>query len=446
MSVEPPSDDLFAAAIPPERIYRVAELTRRVNLALEDDIGRVWVEGEISNLRQPGSGHLYFTLKDEQAQMAAVLFRGSQRGLAARPENGQRVQAFGPLAVYAPQGTYQLVVERLRPAGRGALQEQFEALKRKLAAEGLFDAGRKRPLPLLPRCVGIVTSPTGAAIRDILTVLDRRFPNLRILLAPARVQGAGAAEEIADGLRRLTEDGRAEALIVGRGGGSLEDLWAFNEEVVARAIAASPIPVISAVGHETDFTISDFVADLRAPTPSAAAELVIGRKADFLARIERSRALLGRLLRHRAADVRARLASAARWYGFHRPALLLQPGRTRVEDAQSRLAEAGRRWLRVCSQRVDQAHGELSRGLPRRLSDARTRLERGALQLRALGPLAVLSRGYSLTLDAAGRPVLDAASLRPGQPVRTRLARGSFESQVTSVQPAESKGEPEHEP
>ena len=260
------------------RVFTVSELTLRLKATLEEAFPAVWVEGEISNLRTPGSGHAYFTLKDEGAQLSAVLFRGRGRRVRFELEDGMQVLAFGGLDVYAARGQYQLVVEMMEPKGLGALQLAFEQLKRKLEAEGLFDEGRKRPLPAFPRVIGIVTSPTGAAIRDMLNIIGRRFGDLRILITPVRVQGDEAPGEIVQALANLQEVADLDVIIVGSGGGSIEDLWAFNDEGVARAIAACRVPVISAVGHETDFTIADFVADLRAPTPSGAAELVVREK------------------------------------------------------------------------------------------------------------------------------------------------------------------------
>src|SRR5437867_3235119 len=262
-------------------VLTVSELNALARGLLEEGLGTVWVEGEISNLRRYPSGHTYFTLKDAESQVAAVLFRGNAAALRFRPGDGLKVLARGRVSLYEPRGAYQVIVEALEPAGLGALQLAFEQLKARLLAEGLFDAARKRPIPLLPRRIGIVTSPSGAAIRDILKVLSRRFASLGVVLAPARVQGAEAAGEIVAGIAALNRLAGLDALIVTRGGGSLEDLWPFNEEAVARAIAASAIPVISAVGHETDVTIADLVADLRAPTPSAAAEVVVGSREEL---------------------------------------------------------------------------------------------------------------------------------------------------------------------
>ncbi len=432
--------------LPDERILRVRDLTRLIRSTLEEAFGQVWVEGEISNLRQPGSGHLYFTLKDEAAQIDAVLFRGDQRHLAAPLQNGQRVQVFGAVTVYEPQGRYQVVVRRVRPAGQGSLQEQFEALKKRLAAEGLFDEARKKPLPLLPRRIGIVTSPTGAAIRDILNILNRRFPNLHIQIAPVRVQGAGSAAEIAAAIRLFNEQAAAEVLIVGRGGGSIEDLWAFNEEIVARAMAASSIPVISAVGHETDFTIADFVADLRAPTPSAAAELVVGRRDAFEERLAGHRTALRRLLKTRWLELSRRLAAVRGHYTLAHPHLLLRPFRQRMDTLRGRLIDGARTTARQAAQRVDLLHLTLPHLLRRRMDRARAALDREARRLTALNPTAVLQRGYSITWDADGRVLTEAGALRPGAILRTRLARGLVESEVIQIQVERPDGGTAHEP
>src|SRR5512139_1004597 len=293
---------------PPSRhIYSVSALTAEVKAVLEDGFSAIWVEGELSNFKHHTSGHMYFTLKDAQAQIRGVMFRGHNRLLRFQPADGLSVLVCGTVTVYERRGEYQINVEFMEPKGIGALQLAFEQLKAKLEAEGLFDESRKRPLPLLPRKIGIITSPTGAVIRDMLTVIGRRFPGLEVLIHPVAVQGEGAAGEIAAALGRLGVRTDLDVLVVARGGGSLEDLWAFNEEAVARAIAASPIPVISAVGHETDVTIADFVADLRAPTPSAAAELVIAAKKEFVSRIEQLASRLNGSMRARIHRVESRL-------------------------------------------------------------------------------------------------------------------------------------------
>ncbi len=448
------------------RIYSVAEVTRLVKQVLEDEVGRVWVEGEISNFRRQASGHCYFTLKDDRAQLSAVLFAGAAQAIKLPLADGLQVRAYGELSVYEPRGQYQLIVRRLEAGGQGALMARFEALKRALQAEGLFEAARKRPLPLLPRHVGIVTSPTGAAIRDILNITTRRFPNLHVLLAPVRVQGAGAAEEIAaaiDRLNALSARGAAgglltaplDVLIVGRGGGSLEDLWCFNEEVVARAIARSAIPVISAVGHEIDFTISDFVADMRAPTPSAAAELVVGRKEDFAALLRMREKGLRQALRQQLTEVRGRLAAARASRALHAPRQAVEHAaqaldgfevrlkqalsgasgraRRRCDAVHARLALLRGNRLQAVAGRLEALNRQLSRAAPDVLNRRRRQVEALERQLRALSPMAVLERGYSLTRDADGRLVRAARQVAPGARVSTQVADGVFESEVTRL-------------
>jgi exodeoxyribonuclease VII large subunit len=336
------------------RVYQVSEINRLARVALENELGDVWIEGELSEVKKWPSGHIYFSLKDKDSVLRAVFFKRDQRGLAFELRDGDKVQAFGRLTIYEPQGKYQFVVRCMEPAGRGSLQEAFEKLKKKLAAEGLFEAARKKPLPMLPRRVGIVTSLSGAAIRDILNILSRRFPNLYILIAPVKVQGEGAAAEIAEAIDVLNARGGLDALIVGRGGGSLEDLWAFNEEVVARAIARSGLPVISAVGHEIDFTISDFVADLRAPTPSAAAELIVRPKADFEKVLQQLASRLARGLRQRALELKNRLLKVERSYVFREPYNLVRQSRQRIEVLQAGLGREVRHLLQRRQQRLDE--------------------------------------------------------------------------------------------
>ncbi len=414
----------------PEKVYKVAELTRLVRAVLESELGEVWVEGELSNVRKPASGHWYFTLKDASAQLRCVLFRGDRNGALAQPEDGLKVRVFGRITVYEAGGQYQLVARKLKAAGRGDLQAAFEALKEKLRREGLFEAARKRPLPRLPRHIGVVTSPTGAAIRDIFSVLLRRFPNIHLLLAPVKVQGPGAAEEIAAALDALNARGGLDALIVGRGGGSLEDLWPFNEEIVARAIARSAIPVISAVGHEIDFTISDFVADLRAPTPSAAAELVIGRKADFEREISGLFDRLVGALRRRALEFRSRFDRAAGSYVFREPGNIAARGRDRLARLGLQMTTELRRAVAAAQQRVDESDFRLAACM-REACRARALVLRGhEAQLQALSPLAVLERGYSMTLGPDGRVIRSPSDVSAGDRISTRLARGTIESEV----------------
>jgi exodeoxyribonuclease VII large subunit len=438
-------------------VYSIREVTRLIKTALETRFGAVWVEGELSNVSQPASGHLYFTIKDAHAQLSAVMFRGSQRGLAFKPRDGMVVQAHGEISVYERSGRYQIIVRQLEEGGKGALQARFEALKEKLRREGLFDAARKRPIPLLPQHVAVVTSPTGAAIRDILNVIRRRFPNLHVVVAPTPVQGAGAAESIAAAIDLANKVGGFDVLIVGRGGGSIEDLWCFNEEVVARAIARSAIPVIAAVGHEIDFTIADFVADLRAPTPSAAAELVVGRKDAFEARIAALEKQLAQLLRVRCAAVRARLTVLARHYAFREPANRISRDRQRIEALEAALRQrlvgsvnAVRQrvtltqgTMRYClvggvrevRQRLDENAARIGHRLALRRQLAGERLTRYRLQLRALDPRGVLKRGYTLTRTADGRVLGSVKGLAAGERLVTEFRDGQVVSTADSVTP-----------
>ena len=420
------------------KIYSVTELTRKIKSTLENAVGEVWIEGELSNVRRPSSGHVYFTIKDENAQIAAVLFRGSQRGMSFVPSDGILVRAFGEITVYERNGNYQVIVRRLEEGGKGSLQAQFEKLKEKLREEGLFDESRKRPLPALPQHVGIVTSATGAAVRDILNVVSRRFPNLHIVIAPVSVQGEAATPEIAAAIDTLNRIGGFDVLIVGRGGGSLEDLWCFNEEAVARAIARSRIPVISAVGHEIDFTISDFVADVRAPTPSAAAELVVGRKDAFEERLrERSRALVG-AVREAALRYRNRLLQAGGSYVFREPRNLVMRGRQNLDNLHARMKHGMRGRIRETRQRADDAGLRLLQATRAGRRSAGHELRRLETQLRALSPLAVLERGYSITYDAeTGGIVRSTADVKVGRSLRTRVTDGDIVSDVKNTAPRE---------
>jgi exodeoxyribonuclease VII large subunit len=389
------------------KIYSVAELNRAARYTLENGIGEVWVEGEISRLTRQSSGHWYFTLKDEAAAVSCAMFKQNNTTVVFEPKDGLKVRVFGQASLYEPRGSYQLIIRKMEEAGKGSLQEQFEKLKAKLAAEGLFDEARKKPLPLLPQKIGVVTSPTGAAIRDIINVLTRRFPNLGILLAPVTVQGEGAAEKIAAAIEYLNTRDDIDLMIVGRGGGSIEDLWAFNEEIVARAIAASRIPVISAVGHEIDFTISDFVADVRAPTPSAAAELAVPEKAGLETQIAGLAARLGGSLQNQIYVLRERIP------GFRQT-----------------MTHALHNGVQQRQQRVDQAALALSHRLESAVAGRKQDLKRLGLQLRALSPLAVLDRGYSLTQTVDGNVVRDASRLKKGDTLKTRFAKGIVLSEI----------------
>jgi len=392
---------------PDRKIYSVAELNRAARLTLENGIGEVWVEGEISRLTQHASGHWYFTLKDEAAAVSCAMFKQNNAMVLFHPKDGIKVRVFGQASLYEARGNYQLIVHKMEEAGQGDLQKQFEKLKAKLAADGLFDEERKKPLPILPRKIGVVTSPSGAAVRDIINVLTRRFPNLGILLAPVTVQGEGSAPRIAKAINYLNTRNDIDLMIVGRGGGSLEDLWAFNEEIVARAIAASEIPIISAVGHEIDFTIADFVADLRAPTPSAAAELAVPVQSELDEQIARLAARLGGSLQNRALVLRERIP------GFRKT-----------------MAQALRGGVQQRQQRVDQSILTLSHQLQSAVAERKQDLKRLKAQLRAYSPLGVLDRGYSLTETADGAVVRDVKELKKGDLLKTRFAKGTVLSEV----------------
>jgi exodeoxyribonuclease VII large subunit len=443
---------------PRRQVYRVSELTQVLKGLLETQFADVWVAGEISNFRPAASGHLYFTLKDANAQLRAVCFRNSARYLKFKPQEGVSVIARGRLSVYEARGEYQLLVEFLEPAGLGALQLAFEQRKAKLAAEGLFDASRKKPLPVLPRTVGIVTSPSGAVIRDILRVLRRRFRNMNVLLYPVRVQGEGAAREIAEAIAYLNRRGGVDVMILARGGGSLEDLWPFNEEGVARAIAASSIPVICGIGHETDFTIADFVADLRAPTPSAAAELVVHRKQDFQAELENRVRRVSQLFRLRLADARQRLTELRMHRVFQTLASRLGEKSQRVDDCvavldqaiRQRLNETRQEWLRVSSgvarydfhrllglkrAALDQCAKRFQTEFSRFLSDRRTQLSHLRALLKERSPLVILRRGYSIARDVSGRILRDAAAVPVGAEISVRLAEGELGATVRDKKP-----------
>jgi exodeoxyribonuclease VII large subunit len=438
------------------RVYTVSELTASIKTTLEEGFPMMWVEGEISNLRTPGSGHAYFTLKDESAQISAVLFRGRGRRLRFELEDGMQVLAFGGLDVYAARGQYQLVVEMMEPKGLGALQLAFEQLKRKLEAEGLFEEARKRPLPAFPRVIGIVTSPTGAAIRDMLNIIGRRFADLHILITPVRVQGDEAPGEIVQALVHLQEIANLDVIIVGRGGGSIEDLWAFNDERVARALAACRVPVISAVGHETDFTIADFVADLRAPTPSGAAELVVREK---LAVMETLADLYTRLKQAMTAEVsarRERVDFLLRRRVLTDPARALRDVYRRLDDLQGRLRLGLRASQRHITHRVALATGALRSRSPLSriaaasalLSQLRVRLASSAAhnaktsrarfaeavgRLESLSPLGVLARSYSVTRLPSGEVVRSATQVGVGDALEILLHQGALGARVTEV-------------
>jgi exodeoxyribonuclease VII large subunit len=451
----------FSAAAPSRRIFAVRELVAAVRSHLEKGFPDVWVEGEISNYRPADSGHLYLTLKDGDSQLRVVMFRAQARLLRFRPQNGMQVITRGRITTYEARGEMQLLAEYMEPMGAGALQVAFEQLKARLAAEGLFAPERKRPLPALPRRIGVVTSPRGAVIRDILNVLARRHHSLNVLIYPAQVQGPGAAGEVAAGIGYFNQQSEGDetavdVILLARGGGSIEDLAAFNDEFLARAIAASRIPVISAVGHETDFTISDFVADLRAPTPSAAAELVVRSKQDLEDQVASLRERLRRAMQYKLLSQRQALAALGGRSVFDRMADAIARRQQRVDDLGFRLeqlvgarvgsasrrldlAVAGlrqrdlRQQLRMRKRELDSRLEALVAASRQFLMRRRSRLEQATGTLAALSPMAILGRGYSLVFDAHGALVKDAAQLAPGDAIAVRLARGGLDARVEAL-------------
>ncbi|MCL2104272.1 MAG: exodeoxyribonuclease VII large subunit [Kiritimatiellaeota bacterium] len=417
----------------PIRIHTVTELTHRIRAALEDEVGTVCVEGEITNLKCYPSGHRYFSLKDAGAQLSAVLFAGMRA--TGNLKDGQKIRAYGNITVYPERGQYQMIVRTVEPAGAGDLMLQFEALKARLQAEGLFDNERKRPLPVLPQRVGIVTSPAGAVIHDIITILGRRFPNLNIRLAPVSVQGPSAADEIAAAIRRfnrMRETGKwyADVLIVGRGGGSLEDLWAFNVETVVRAVAGSGIPVVSAVGHETDYTLCDFAADVRAPTPSAAAEIIIPPKAELEATLHRHAETLRRALTRHAEQ----LAQTTDTFDLrlrHALQQQVQDARARVEHTAATLTLMRERNVRHVELRLRLNRQRLTQACALRLERHRSAAAMLARQLELLNPLTVLERGYTLTRTEDGKLVRSVSDVDAGSPILlTHVNDGILRSRI----------------
>jgi exodeoxyribonuclease VII large subunit len=419
--------------MPTEAAITVSQLNRRAKALLETGLARLWVEGEISNMARPASGHIYFSLKDEKAQVRAAWFRQRQRGPAVGFKDGDKVLAYGRVSLYEPRGDYQLIVEQLEPAGEGVLKRRFDALKKKLLAEGLFDEDRKQALPALPKRVGVITSPSGAAVRDIITVLGRRFPGVPVVVYPAAVQGEAAPGELLAALQAAVRRDECDVLIIGRGGGSLEDLWAFNDETLARAIVDCPIPVVSAVGHEVDFTIADFVADVRAPTPSGAAEIVVPDQHDWLRRVN---ALAARIARvgERAVEDRAQQVDwlSARLVNGLRRQLL-----SRRHDVQALRGELVQLSPAVSVQRsigrLAALRQRLAGGVHESVSRVNHRIALLGRALHSVSPLATLERGYAIVLDAGGKAMTDAAGVQEGDEIRARLSKGELLASVTKV-------------
>lgn len=440
---------------PSRDVYTVSRLNAEARAVLEGSFPLLWVEGEISNLARPASGHWYFSLKDSAAQVRCAMFRQRNQLLRFKPQDGMHVLLRVRISLYEGRGEFQLIAEHMEEAGSGALQRAFEMLKLRLQNEGLFDAARKRPLPRLPRRIGVVTSPTGAAIHDILTVLARRFPTIPVVIYPVPVQGSGAGAQIAAAIRRAGERAECDVLIVGRGGGSLEDLWAFNEEVVARAIHASPIPIVSAVGHEVDFTIADFVADMRAPTPSAAAELLSPDREEMRTQLLQQRLRLARSFQRQMLHRKQQLEALQK--RLKHPGRRLQEIAQRLDEMEQRLTRASRHLLRHAGSRLTALHASLERHTPlyrvqalqarrqelqRRLRSAAAqhlermnrRLAQAAHTLDAVSPLATLSRGYAIVTAADGNVLRAATQAVPGAQVQARLGQGRLLCRVEGVE------------
>jgi exodeoxyribonuclease VII large subunit len=443
-------------AAPARSVYSVSRLNKEVRVLLERGLGVIWVEGELSNFSQPSSGHWYFSLKDRDAQVRCAMFRLKNAALGFTPKGGQHVIARGRVSLYEPRGEYQLIVDRLEEAGLGALQREFERLKAKLAAEGLFAGEHKRSLPRFPRRIALVTSPTGAAVRDVLNILARRFPPAAVLVYPTAVQGAAAVPAIVQALQLASARSDCDVLILARGGGSLEDLWAFNDERVARAIRACAIPVVSGIGHEIDFTIADFAADARAPTPSGAAELVAPDSAACLEALSRMEARVNAGMRRELRAVSSRFANIGMRLKQAHPGMRLAHRAQRLDDLEQRLTSAARAVLHTRRHRLNEAYtsliqqsperlareyrrryegldSRLSRAVSEYLSRLRHRFELAERTLTAAGPPATLARGFAIVTRADGTLVTDARSMAPGEEIQARLARGSLRARVTGT-------------
>ncbi|QBH98041.1 exodeoxyribonuclease VII large subunit [Limnobaculum zhutongyuii] len=443
-------------------IFTVSRLNQTVRQLLEMEMGQIWLSAEISNFSQPSSGHWYFTLKDDRAQVRCAMFRTANRKTTFQPQNGQQVLVRASITLYEPRGDYQLIAESMQPAGDGLLQQRFEQLKQRLSDEGLFNPARKRPLPSPATCIGIITSASGAALHDMLQILQRRDPSLPVIIYPTMVQGSEATLQIARTIELANQRNECDVLIVGRGGGSLEDLWCFNEELVARAIFNSQIPVVSAVGHETDVTIADFVADLRAPTPSAAAELISRNQPELIRRLQSQQQRLEMAMDYYLTHLRQRLTRQDSRLQQQHPQLRLSRQQTALLKLQNRLEEGMQTRLRLanrqterlqqrllhtqpqvkvhrCQQQLQQYQYQLQQALERQLNGARQRFSVGYSQLEAVSPLATLARGYSVTTAADGKTLKKSKQVKTGDTLKTRLSDGWIESQVSGIYSTNTK-------
>lgn len=437
-------------------IFTVSRLNQTVRLLLEQEMGQVWISGEISNFTQPSSGHWYFTLKDDNAQVRCAMFRNSNRRVTFRPQHGQQVLVRANITLYEPRGDYQIIVESMQPAGEGLLQQKYEQLKAKLQAEGLFDQQFKQPLPTPAHCIGVITSKTGAALHDILHVLKRRDPSLPVIIYPTAVQGDDAPAQIVRAIEQANARNECDVLIVGRGGGSLEDLWCFNDERVARAIFASRIPVVSAVGHETDVTIADFVGDLRAPTPSAAAEIVSRNQQELLRQIQSVQQRLGMAMDYYLANRNRRFTQLNHRLQQQHPQLRLARQQTTLERLRQRMSTALENQIKKTNQRqqrmmqrlnqqnpqpriqraqsrIQQLEYRLAENIRARLSEQRERFGNAVTHLEAVSPLATLARGYSVTTASNGKVLKQTKQAKAGEMLTTRLADGWVESEIRTV-------------
>ncbi|AWH90115.1 exodeoxyribonuclease VII large subunit [Limnobaculum parvum] len=443
-------------------IFTVSRLNQTVRQLLEMEMGQIWLSAEISNFSQPSSGHWYFTLKDDKAQVRCAMFRTANRKTTFQPQNGQQVLVRASITLYEPRGDYQLIAESMQPAGDGLLQQRFEQLKQRLSDEGLFNPARKRPLPSPATCIGIITSASGAALHDMLQILQRRDPSLPVIIYPTMVQGSEATLQIARTIELVNQRNECDVLIVGRGGGSLEDLWCFNEELVARAIFNSQIPIVSAVGHETDVTIADFVADLRAPTPSAAAELISRNQPELIRRLQSQQQRLEMAMDYYLTHLRQRLTRQDSRLQQQHPQLRLSRQQTALLKLQSRLEEGMQTRLRLanrqserlqqrllhtqpqvkvhrCQQQLQQYQYQLQQALERQLNAARQRFSVGYSQLEAVSPLATLARGYSVTTAPDGKMLKKSKQVKTGDMLKTRLSDGWIESQVSGIYSTNNK-------